>query len=104
MQIADDLRRLPAPVEAAAYFVVAEALTNATRHSSAQHAEVIIVEEAADQLLVRISDDGIGGAAEGTGSGLSGIRRRVAALDGTFAVDSPAGKGTTIEARMPCGS
>lgn len=104
VSIADDLRRLPDPVEAAAYFVVAEALTNATRHSSAEHAEVIIIEETAEHLTIRISDDGQGGAAEGRGSGLTGIRRRVAALDGEFTVDSPPGQGTRIEARLPCGS
>ena len=104
VHIADDLRRLPAPVEAAAYFVVAEALTNATRHSAAQSAQVIILEETEDQLTIRVSDDGVGGAAEGAGSGLTGIRRRVAALDGTISVESPAGLGTTIEARLPCGS
>ena len=103
VRIADELPRLPAPVEAAAYFIVAEALTNASRHSSAGQAAVIITEEC-DELAIMISDDGCGGADPGLGSGLAGIGRRVAALDGRFTVQSPVGGETRIEARLPCGS
>ncbi|SDS07571.1 sensor histidine kinase [Microlunatus soli] len=103
VRIADDLPRLPAPVEAAAYFVVAEALTNTTKHGAARSATVIIA-EADGLLLITVGDDGRGGADETRGTGLIGIRRRVAALDGRFALDSPAGRGTTIEVRLPCES
>ena len=99
----DDLRRPPAPVEAAAYFVIAETLTNASKHSVATRAEVIVT-RVGDDLLIRVDDDGRGGAEETLGTGLSGIRRRVAALDGTFSLSSPPGLGTTIEVSLPCGS
>ncbi|GAA5171774.1 sensor histidine kinase [Amycolatopsis dongchuanensis] len=102
VHIPEDLPRPPAPIEAAAYFVVAESLTNVTKHSSAQHAEVT-VERDGPNLRVVVRDDGQGGATEGDGSGLLGIRRRVAALDGTARIESPAGEGTTIEVLLPCG-
>jgi signal transduction histidine kinase len=99
--------RPPAAIEAAAYFVVAEALTNAARHSGADHAEVLL--SRMDRgLRVRVRDDGRGGAAfpatglRETGTGLLGMRRRVAAMDGTFTVASPAGGPTVIEAELPC--
>ena len=99
----DDSGRAPAAVEAAAYFVVAEALTNIARHSGAANAEVALRrEEGVLRILVR--DDGKGGADPDTGSGLAGIRRRVAALDGTTRIDSPAGEGTTLEVELPCES
>jgi signal transduction histidine kinase len=96
-------RRAPAAVEAAAYFVVAEALTNIARHSGARHGWVAVRREPA-RLTIRVRDDGKGGADPGRGSGLSGIRRRVAALDGTTRIDSPDGGGTTLEVDLPCGS
>jgi signal transduction histidine kinase len=108
--IADDLDdgpRAPAAVEAAAYFVVAEALTNTARHSGADRAEIQITRTAAG-LRVTIRDDGKGGAQEAAagldpgGSGLPGMRRRVAALDGTFSVTSPRGGPTIIEVELPC--
>ncbi|MGI5329838.1 sensor histidine kinase [Actinomadura nitritigenes] len=99
----DEAGRAPAAVEAAAYFVVAEALTNIAKHSGARTASVTVRREGA-RLLIRVRDDGKGGADAGRGSGLAGIRRRVAALDGTTRIDSPDGGGTTLEADLPCGS
>ncbi|MFD7427897.1 sensor histidine kinase [Streptomyces sp. NPDC059818] len=96
-------RRLPAAIEAAAYFVVAEALTNISKHSGATAASVRIG-RAPGVLLVSIGDDGRGGADEGAGSGLVGIRRRIAALDGTTRISSPIGGPTDIEVELPCGS
>ena len=97
--------RAPAAVEAAAYFVVAESLTNAAKHSGSDRAEVRLARTAVG-LLVVVRDDGRGGAgaagAGTSGSGLPGMRRRVAALDGTFTVTSPAGGPTVIEAELPC--
>jgi signal transduction histidine kinase len=98
-----DPGRAPAAVEAAAYFVVAEALTNIARHSGASNAEVSLRREAG-ALRVLVRDDGKGGADPAGGSGLAGIRRRVAALDGTTRLDSPDGRGTTLEVELPCGS
>ena len=95
--------RPPAPVEAAAYFVVAESLTNVTRHSAAGRAEVSVERDGPD-LRVTVRDDGRGGADQNGGTGLLGIRHRVAALDGTVRIDSPVGGGTTIEVRLPCES
>ena len=93
--------RLPSEVEATAYYVVSEALTNAARHSGA---EVVSVElDRVEQgLRVVVADDGRGGAAPGGGSGIQGLTDRVAALGGRLVVDSPAGAGTRIEAVLPC--
>ncbi|MGC5341336.1 sensor domain-containing protein [Streptomyces sp. DT171] len=99
----EDGRRLPAAIEAAAYFVLAEALTNISKHSGATTATVRI-DRATGALRVAIGDDGHGGADERAGSGLVGIRRRVAALDGTTRISSPAGGPTYIEVELPCGS
>ncbi|MGW3656598.1 sensor histidine kinase [Streptomyces sp. NPDC005151] len=99
----EDGRRLPAAIEAAAYFVVAEALTNISKHSGATAATVRIG-RGPDTLRVVIGDDGHGGADERAGSGLVGIRRRVAALDGTTRISSPTGGPTDIEVELPCGS
>ena len=94
--------RYGAAVEAAAYFVVSESLTNVARHSSASRASVTI-RDVTSGLNVEVSDDGIGGAQAGAGSGLRGLADRVAALDGALAVDSPPGRGTRIVAHLPCG-
>lgn len=94
--------RFPASVEASAYFMVSEGLTNVSRHSGASHATVTVRGQGG-RLEVVITDDGRGGADETSGSGLAGIRRRVEAHDGTFAVTSPPGGPTTLEARLPCG-
>ncbi|MFG3026745.1 histidine kinase [Streptomyces sp. NPDC048254] len=93
--------RAPAAVEAAAYFVVAESLTNVAKYSGVPRAEVRLV-RARRSLRVRIRDEGRGGAVETGGSGLLGMRRRVAALDGTMEVSSPAGGPTVIEVELPC--
>ncbi|WP_329193299.1 sensor histidine kinase [Streptomyces sp. NBC_01435] len=126
----EDGRRLPAAIEAAAYFVIAEALTNISKHSGATAATVSIG-RTPGSLRVTISDNGRGGAGEqyggtpeklstdgggpsprparaadrgGSGSGLVGIRRRIAALDGTTRISSPLGGPTDIEVELPCGS
>ncbi|MFG1927340.1 sensor histidine kinase [Cryptosporangium sp. NPDC048952] len=88
-------------VETVAYFVVSEAVTNAVKHASASRVDVF-VSRRMDELAVTIRDDGLGGATT-TGEGLTGLARRVAALDGRFTVDSPAGGPTTVEAVLPCG-
>ncbi|MGW1615238.1 histidine kinase [Streptomyces sp. NPDC002285] len=99
--LADDGPRAPAAVEAAAYFVVAEALTNAAKHSGSPTASVRIT-RVRRGLRVEVADQGHGGAAESSGSGLLGMRRRVAALDGTVRMSSPAGGPTVIEVELPC--
>lgn len=97
----DDGPRAPAAVEAAAYFVVAEALTNAAKHSGSPTASVRIA-RIRRGLRVEVADQGHGGASESSGSGLLGMRRRVAALDGTVRMSSPAGGPTVIEVELPC--
>ncbi len=95
--------RLTPPVESATYFVVAEALTNVARYAQASHARVSVSRENGS-VRVEIADDGVGGADPAAGSGLRGLADRVAALDGRLLIDSPAGAGTTVIARIPCGS
>jgi signal transduction histidine kinase len=90
---------LPPQLETAAYFVVSEAVTNAAKHSRADLVTVAVAEHE-NLMTVRITDDGTGGA-DPAGSGLSGLARRVAALDGRFTVDSPAGGPTVIMAQLP---
>lgn len=97
-------RRPPAAAETAAYFVVAEALTNVGRHSGATRATVEVRWNEANALLVTVADDGHGGAERAPGSGLEGLSQRVEALDGTLTVTSPAGGPTTIRAELPCAS
>ena len=92
--------RLPPVAEATAYFTVAEALTNVAKYAKASHAEVRFAREDS-AVVVEVRDDGIGGAAAGTGSGLSGLADRVGALEGTLSVTSPAGKGTLVRAVVP---
>ncbi|WP_327181138.1 sensor histidine kinase [Streptomyces sp. NBC_01334] len=93
--------RAPAAVEAAAYFVIAEALTNAAKYSGSDRAEVVLARSRTG-LSVRVRDEGCGGVDESAGSGLLGMRRRVAALDGTVRVSSPVGGPTVIEVELPC--
>ncbi|MFB7939490.1 sensor histidine kinase [Streptomyces sp. NPDC056049] len=92
---------LPRPVETAAYFVVSEAVTNAAKHSAASAVSVRVAGAPGAPLTVRVEDDGRGGA-DPAGSGLTGLRGRVAALDGVLRVDSPLGGPTTIVAELPC--
>jgi signal transduction histidine kinase len=87
-------------LEATAYFVIAEALTNVTRYADATEARVS-AHATGDRLMVSIVDDGRGGADPAQGSGLRGLQDRVAAIDGTLAVDSPNGSGTTVTATLP---
>jgi signal transduction histidine kinase len=92
--------RLPEPVEVGAYYVVSEMLTNAAKHSSASVVEVNA--EASDGTLrVCVRDDGIGGADPKRGSGLVGLKDRIEALGGTFAMHSPLGGGTTVSCELP---
>ena len=92
--------RLPPAVEAAAYFVVMEALTNVAKYASASAAEVTVTRHDG-HVVVGVQDDGIGGADPAGGSGLAGLADRVAALGGRLVVESPAGGGTVVRAEMP---
>jgi signal transduction histidine kinase len=94
--------RLPAPVELAAYFTVAEALTNAVKHAQAHSAKVRLWRENG-RLRIEVRDDGRGGA-DAAGHGLDGLHKRLAALDGTLAIASPNGGPTVLYAEVPCAS
>ncbi|MEH1017295.1 sensor domain-containing protein [Micromonospora sp. CPCC 206060] len=96
-------RRLAAPVESAAYFVMAEALTNAIKHSGAQRVAIQVVDDG-PRLRLRVRDDGRGGADPQGGTGLRGIERRLAAFDGTVRISSPPGGPTEIDVELPCES
>ena len=103
MQVAVSVRldeRPSAVVESAAYFVAAEALANAAKHAHAEHVQVRAA-RVGDVLELEVCDDGLGGA-DPAGSGLVGLRRRVEALDGKFALSSPAGGPTRVRAELPC--
>jgi signal transduction histidine kinase len=96
-------RRLPDAVELAAFFFISEALTNIAKHAAASGATLELI--ARDGLLtITVSDDGVGGADPRKGSGLAGLADRLAALDGTIALEDAAGKGTCLVARIPCES
>jgi len=94
---------LPDAIATTAYFVVNEAVANALRHAEASRIRVLVRHEC-DELLVRVSDDGCGGAAPRTTGGLTGLSDRVAALGGRLSLRSSAETGTTVEASLPCGS
>jgi len=94
--------RLPAPVEAAAYYVVCESLANVAKYAQASSV-MVTVGRCANGLRVEVVDDGVGGAAPRRGSGLEGLADRVAALDGQLVVDSIPGRGTRVTAEIPCG-
>jgi signal transduction histidine kinase len=95
-------RRLPAPVEAAAYFLVAEALTNVVRYARATGARVHMAMDG-DDLVVSVCDDGVGGVDVAAGSGLRGLQDRLATVDGSMDIDSPPGGGTRLTGRIPVG-
>ena len=105
-----DVQRPASPsVEAVAYFIVSEALTNVAKHAQATQAEVTVTRDG-DVLRIAVTDDGSGGAAPaegddaGAGTGLRGLAQRAAAVDGTLAIDSPPGGPTVIAAELPCES
>lgn len=93
--------RAQAPVESAAYFAVSEALTNTVKHAEAERIHVD-VHHAEGMLRISVTDDGRGGAVIGSGSGLSGIERRLGTFDGILAVSSPAGGPTMVTMEIPC--
>ncbi|MER6140368.1 sensor domain-containing protein [Streptomyces sparsogenes] len=93
--------RLPAAVEAAAYFAVGELLTNAAKHSGAREVRIALTHEDA-RLRVTVADDGRGGADPSGGTGLQGVRRRLGTFDGTLALHSPRGGPTTVTLEIPC--
>jgi PAS domain S-box-containing protein len=92
--------RLPPPVEAAAYYIIAEAITNVAKYAAASHI-VVTVDQVDDCTRVEVTDDGVGGADPAAGSGLRGIADRVEALNGRLHVTSPVGGGTTVRAEIP---
>jgi signal transduction histidine kinase len=92
--------RLPEPVEAAAYYLIAEAITNVAKHANASHVAVSVRRDQG-RVFVEVADDGVGGADPIAGSGLHGLADRVEALHGHLRVDSPRGGGTRLEARIP---
>jgi PAS domain S-box-containing protein len=94
--------RLPEPVEAAAYYLIAEAITNVAKHARASHVAVSVRRDDG-RLLVHVADDGVGGADSAGGSGLNGLTDRVEALHGRLRIDSPRGGGTRIDAQIPVG-
>jgi signal transduction histidine kinase len=98
-----DLARLPGGIEAAAYFLASEAVTNAVRHAAASEL-TISAEHDGERLRVSVVDDGIGGADPGRGSGLAGLADRVAALGGTMRVESSPAGGTSVIGELPCES
>jgi signal transduction histidine kinase len=102
LAVPDD-ERLPEPVEAAAYYVIAEALANVTKYASASAVSVTI-EGRNGSAVVEVADDGVGGADPARGSGLRGLTDRIEALGGTLAVESPPGSGTRLRAEFPCAS
>jgi signal transduction histidine kinase len=95
--------RLPVALESTVYFVVAEALTNVTKHSGADRAEVTVRSDG-DRVRIDVVDDGRGGAHAQHGTGLAGLRRRVAAFDGDLSLSSPAGGPTVLHVELPCAS
>jgi signal transduction histidine kinase len=102
VRLSVDLPRRPAAtIEAVAYFVVSESLTNIAKHAQASQAEVV-VQRAGDRLHIIVSDDGAGGADPARGTGLAGLAKRAASVDGTFEITSPPGGPTLITVDLPC--
>ena len=98
----DPGRRLPPSAETTAYFLICEALQNTIKHARARQAQIGVA-RSGGLVRVEVSDDGIGGADPGAGSGLHGLRDRVEAVGGRLIIDSPPGHGTTVRAELPCG-
>jgi len=94
-------RRPPPTIEAVAYFVVSEGLTNITKHAQATQAEVF-VQRAGDRLHIIVSDDGVGGADPARGTGLAGLAKRAESVDGTFEIASPPAGPTLLTVDLPC--
>jgi PAS domain S-box-containing protein len=94
--------RLPAPIEAAAYYVISESLANVAKYAEASAVEISVTRQNG-RAIVEVKDDGVGGADSGRGSGLRGLADRVEALDGVLRVESPPGAGTRVRAEIPCG-
>jgi signal transduction histidine kinase len=104
VEVAVGSERLPAPVEAAVYFICTEALTNVVKHAQAKRATVA-VEVLFDRVIARITDDGVGGTRlDGAGSGLQGLAERAEALDGTLVLSDGSDGGTVVEVSIPIGS
>lgn len=99
----DVAERLPVALESTVYFVVAESLTNVTKHSGADRAEVTVHSDG-HRVRIDVRDDGRGGADELRGTGLAGLRRRVAAFDGDLSLASPVGGPTVLHVELPCAS
>lgn len=93
--------RPPPTVEAVAYFVVSEGLTNITKHAQASQVEVF-VQRSGNRLHIIISDDGVGGADPARGTGLAGLAKRASSVDGTFEITSPPGGPTLVTVDLPC--
>ena len=92
--------RMPEEMEASLYFFVSEALTNVVKHAAATQATVRITSD--DRLVIEVADDGIGGAEiDASGSGLTSLADRIAALDGELQIESPSGNGTRLVAQVP---
>jgi signal transduction histidine kinase len=103
VEVVAELPRIDGGIEAAAYFLASEAVTNAVRHAAASRIS-ITAEMLGDVLCVRVADDGVGGAVASGGSGLAGLADRLAALGGSVRIESAAGEGTTVTGELPCGS
>jgi signal transduction histidine kinase len=97
------LERLPGTVEVAAYFLIAEALTNVAKHAEATQAKVRVARDDG-RAVIEVRDDGVGGVEPERGSGLRGLTDRIDALGGRLRLASPQGEGTTVRAEIPCGS
>jgi signal transduction histidine kinase len=100
VDIEADPERLPEHIEATAYYIVAEALTNVAKHAAATRARVCVQREGA-VLRCEVSDDGRGGADTAGGTGILGLRDRAEAAGGTLALVSPPGRGTVVTAVLP---
>jgi signal transduction histidine kinase len=97
-----DIPERPSPaIETIAYFCAAELMANATKHSYADQITINIYAEQAGLLVLKISDDGIGGADKGRGSGLDGLAQRVSTVDGRISIDSPHGGPTVVTVTLP---